>query len=79
MSKIKICGLKSAADINFANIAKPDYIGFIFAEVKRKIDFNAALKFRYLLNNEIKSVGVFVNDKIENIVNLHKNKTINLV
>lgn len=29
--KVKLCGLRRAEDIAFANEAKPDYIGFVFA------------------------------------------------
>jgi phosphoribosylanthranilate isomerase len=79
MPKIKICGLKRKEDVSFVNDAKPDYVGFVFAGVKRKIDFNTAVKFRSLLDDKVQSVGVFVNDKIDNIVNLCENKTINLV
>ncbi|GHT10502.1 N-(5'-phosphoribosyl)anthranilate isomerase [Endomicrobiia bacterium] len=79
MPKIKICGLKREEDVSFVNIAKPDYAGFVFAGVKRKIDFNTAVRFRSLLDDTIQSVGVFVNDKIDNIVNLCEGKTIDLV
>jgi phosphoribosylanthranilate isomerase len=79
MPKIKICGLKREEDVSFVNAAKPDYTGFVFAGVKRKIDFNTAAKFRSLLDDKVQSVGVFVNDKIDNIVNLCEDKIINLV
>jgi phosphoribosylanthranilate isomerase len=79
MPKIKICGLKRKEDIGFVNIAKPDYVGFVFAGVKRKINFIAAAKFRSLLDDGIQSVGVFANDEIDNIVGLCEDKTINLV
>ena len=32
MTKIKICGLSRLADIEAVNAARPDYIGFVFAE-----------------------------------------------
>ena len=34
MTKIKICGLTRPEDIEAVNEYLPDYIGFIFAEVK---------------------------------------------
>ena len=34
--KIKTCGLFREEDINYANKLKPNYIGFVFAESKRK-------------------------------------------
>jgi phosphoribosylanthranilate isomerase len=80
MTKIKICGLKREEDINFVNIASPDYIGFVFAGEKRKIDFNIATKLKSLLNKKIQAVGVFVNSDIENIISLcNKDRVINLV
>ena len=31
MTKIKMCGLSTALDIDYANEVLPDYIGFVFA------------------------------------------------
>ena len=43
MTKIKICGLRRKEDILIVNKYKPDYIGFIFAEGrKRTIDIPLA-------------------------------------
>lgn len=39
-TKIKICGLKRPEDIGIVNRLKPDFVGFVFAESKRKIDKN---------------------------------------
>jgi len=79
MSKIKICGLKRKEDVEYVNLAKPDYAGFVFAGIKRKIDFQTAANFRSLLNKNINSVGVFVNEPIENIISLCKDKTIDII
>ncbi|GHT76376.1 N-(5'-phosphoribosyl)anthranilate isomerase [Endomicrobiia bacterium] len=79
MTKIKICGLKREEDIGFVNIAKPDYVGFVFAGEKRKIDFNTATKLKSLLNKEIQTVGVFVNIDVDNILNLYRDCIIDLV
>ncbi|MDR1695275.1 MAG: phosphoribosylanthranilate isomerase [Endomicrobium sp.] len=79
MSKIKICGLKREEDINYVNETKPDFAGFVFAGAKRKIDFKTAEKFKSLLSKDIKSAGVFANEKIENISALHKDKIIDLI
>ncbi|GHT70602.1 N-(5'-phosphoribosyl)anthranilate isomerase [Endomicrobiia bacterium] len=79
MTKIKICGLKREEDIGFVNIAKPDYVGFVFAGEKRKIDFNTATKLKSLLNKEIQTVGVFVNIDVDNILNLCRDCIIDLV
>jgi phosphoribosylanthranilate isomerase len=79
MTKIKICGLKREEDIDFINIAKPNYVGFVFAGEKRKIDFNTAAKLKSLLNKEIQAVGVFVNANIEDIINLCRDCIIDVV
>jgi len=80
MPKIKICGLFREQDIEFANEAKPDFIGFVFAEKsKRFVDFKQAENLRKNLAKEIIPVGVFVNAKIDSIVSLHKNGIIDIV
>ena len=67
MTKIKICGLKRLQDIEYVNELLPDFIGFVFAGTKRRITDEKAKKLKAALNPEIKSVGVFVNDTLENI------------
>jgi phosphoribosylanthranilate isomerase len=61
VTKIKICGLKSLNDIAIVNEMLPDYIGYVFAESKRQVDFETAKKMQEHLNHRIRSVGVFVN------------------
>ncbi len=78
--KIKICGLMSLNDIDCVNEAMPDFIGFIFAsKSKRKISFEQAFEMKKALNNNIKSVGVFVDEKIENITYAVNNGLIDLI
>ena len=36
--KIKICGLRRKEDIDYVNLWRPDFVGFVFAGKKRKID-----------------------------------------
>jgi len=80
MPKIKICGLSREQDIEFANEAKPDFIGFVFAEKsKRFTDFKMAESLRKNLIKEIVPVGVFVNAKIDDIVSLYKNGIIDII
>ena len=68
MTKIKICGLRRKEDIDIANKYKPDYIGFIFAENrKRTIDINLAKKLYSMLDHKILAVGVFLDQDIEYI------------
>ena len=67
MTKIKICGLTSMEDVKWANELLPDYIGFIFAESKRKLSAEKAGMIAYELNPKIKKAGVFVNPTMEYI------------
>jgi phosphoribosylanthranilate isomerase len=68
MIKVKICGLRREIDIEYVNRQKPDYIGFIFAESKRRIEPKEASRISTSLDRRIKKAGVFVNEKFENIV-----------
>ncbi|RDU23462.1 phosphoribosylanthranilate isomerase [Anaerosacchariphilus polymeriproducens] len=79
MTKIKICGLFQSCDIEFVNEAKPDYIGFVFAKSRRQVTKEQAGKLRALLDHKIISVGVFVNEKVENIVDLINENIISVV
>lgn len=77
--KIKTCGLFREEDINYANELKPDYIGFVFAESKRKVGVEKAYNLKNILDKEIKSVGVFVNDNLDFILNLIREKIIDII
>ena len=77
--KIKTCGLFREEDIDYANELKPDYIGFVFAESKRKVSVEKAYNLKNKLDKEIKAVGVFVNDNLDFISNLIKEKIIDIV
>lgn len=77
--KIKICGLFRNQDIEYANTAEPDYIGFVFAESRRKVTPEKALELKKNLNPEIKAVGVFVNQNKSLIAELVRNKIIDMI
>ncbi|WAT24226.1 phosphoribosylanthranilate isomerase [Aerococcus urinaeequi] len=80
MVKVKICGLRRPEDIEAANAAKPDYVGFIFVpETKRYVAPDLAASFRRDLAADIQMVGVFVNAPIEEIVAICQAGTIDLV
>lgn len=77
MTKIKICGLQSEDDISYVNELKPDYIGFVFLKGRRRyISPEKAAHLRDLLNPAIQSVGVFVDEPIENVISLLNSGTI---
>ncbi len=78
--KIKICGLMNLNDIEYVNETMPDFIGFIFAsKSKRKISYEQALEMKKILNKNIKSAGVFVDENIENIIYAVKEGIIDLI
>ena len=80
MTKIKLCGIKCEEDIKVINEVLPDYIGFVFAgKSKRYISFDMASTLKNQLDDRVKAVGVFVNEDIENIAYLVKNKIIDIV
>ena len=79
MTKIKICGLKSLEDVAIVNEVMPDYVGFVFAESKRKVSKELALQMRVALNPKIQVVGVFVKEPMERIVEFCKEQIIDCV
>lgn len=79
MTKIKLCGLSRQCDIEWANELKPDYIGFIFwSKSKRNVSPEKAKELKALLSPDIKAVGVFVDEPIENIAKLLSDNIIDL-
>ena len=78
MVKIKICGLKRLEDIEIVNKYRPDYMGFVFADTKRKVSHELARQLKDKLDPEIISVGVFVDAPKEEIVELFENGTIEM-
>lgn len=68
--KIKICGLKRKKDIDYVNHAMPDWIGFVFAGTKRRIDHETAKMLKQYLHPQIAAVGVFVNADMSIIIRL---------
>lgn len=79
MTKIKICGLSRPEDIEMVNRLLPDYIGFVFATSRRQIDLQTANQLKKKLNPKVISVGVFVNEKPDIIVQLVENQIIEMV
>ena len=78
MSKIKICGLFREADVDFANEAGPDFIGFVFAESRRRVSVREAERLRSRLRYGIVPVGVFVNAPPEEIAALYRDGVIGM-
>lgn len=79
MQKIKLCGMMKPCDIEYANRVKPDFVGFIFANTRRKISAAQAKQFRKALDAEISAVGVFVNEDISVITSLVQDGCIDMI
>lgn len=79
MQKIKLCGMMKPCDIEYANRVKPDLVGFIFANTRRKISPAQAKQFRKALDAEISAVGVFVNEDISVITSLVQDGCIDMI
>lgn len=78
-TKIKICGLTRAQDIQTANALQLDYIGFVFApKSKRFVAPEQAKQLRQQLAPGIQAVGVFVNAPPEQIAALLADGTIDI-
>lgn len=77
--KVKICGLTRPEDMAAVNAARPDYIGFVFAESRRQVTPRQARELKSLLDPGVLSVGVFVNPPVEETAALARKGVIDLV
>lgn len=69
--KIKICGLKRVEDALMVNeFEKIKYVGFVFANTSRKITIEKALEIKKNLRPDIKTVGVFAGQPMEEIIEI---------
>ncbi|HEY0900046.1 MAG TPA: phosphoribosylanthranilate isomerase [Sphingobacteriaceae bacterium] len=67
MVKIKVCGMKNAANIAEVSQLKPDYLGFIFYPGSKRFVGNAGEEVLAEINKlaTVVRTGVFVNDPAE--------------
>lgn len=79
--KIKICGLFREEDIEYVNIAMPDYIGFIidFPKSHRSITIEKARLLKNKLDPKIQAVGVFVDAPYDAIIKFCEENIIDMV
>lgn len=70
MIEIKICGITNEREIEYLNILKPEYIGFVFTNSKRQITGEKAQTLAKKLDKSIKTVGVFKNSSINEILDI---------
>ena len=80
MTRIKLCGLSRACDIEAANELKPEYIGFVFVPKSRRyVPPETAAALKRLLFSEIRAVGVFVDENIQTVAALLNSSVIDIV
>ena len=69
--EIKICGLKRVEDALMVNeFENIKYVGFVFANTPRNITFEKALEIKKNLRPDIKTVGVFAGQPMEEIIEI---------
>jgi Phosphoribosylanthranilate isomerase len=79
MTKVKICGIKTAEEVSILNRHVPDYAGFIFSKSKRIVSSKMADFLIKLLPEEVKKVGVFVNEPLEKVLDIQWGCTLDVV
>jgi phosphoribosylanthranilate isomerase len=79
MYKVKICGLTKVEDIAVVNLYLPEYVGFVFANSRRRVTAQQAKRLKGLLSPKIAAVGVFADEPIENIVRLIRGGVIDII
>lgn len=67
---VKICGITTSEAAEAAAAAGADFIGFVFAASRRKITPERAKMIAKSLSSPVKTVGVFVNETVEQMVNI---------
>ena len=79
MTKIKICGLSRLEDISAVNALKPEYVGFVFFKKSRRyVSPEKALELKKILDENIKAVGVFVDEDIKTVEKFLKSGIIDI-
>ena len=70
MTRVKLCGLRSEADVRTVLELRPDYAGFILSGgFRRSIDYDMFITLSAMLrDSDIKRVGVFVNEPLDSLI-----------
>jgi len=79
--KLKVCGMKFAANIAAVAALQPDYLGFIFYKKSPRFISDVSAELIKYIPSEIKTVGVFVDEDLEIVkkkVNLYQLKAVQL-
>tara|TARA_B100001113_G_C20931588_1_gene544644 strand:+ start:58 stop:693 length:636 start_codon:yes stop_codon:yes gene_type:complete len=80
-TQIKLCGFKHIEDINYASSLDIDYLGMIFVKnLPRSIDINVAHNATKICkDNNVKTVGVFLNQKATEISEVLKSVDLDVI
>ena len=78
-TKIKICGISREEDIAAVNRYRPDFIGFVFDESKRKVTVSQAAHLAGMLDKAVIPVGVFVDSPPDRIIDIARRGIISMV
>ena len=86
--KVKMCGISKVETIPAVVEAKPDYMGLVFASSKRQVTVEQAKTLVEALHKQckaqndtvsIKTVGVFVNETLDNLVTIADEANLDVV
>ena len=86
--KVKMCGISKVETIPAVVEAKPDYMGLVFASSKRQVTVEQAKTLVEALHKQckeqndtvsIKTVGVFVNETLDNLVTIANEANLDVV
>ena len=86
--KVKMCGISKVDTILAVVEAKPDYMGLVFAPSKRQVTVEQAKTLVEALHKQckeqndtvsIKTVGVFVNETLDNLVTIANEANLDVV
>lgn len=72
MTKVKVCGLMTPADIAIVNDVHPDFAGFILAGGRHHIDDATLAALSKQLADDITAVAVVVEPDVPHLIALHE-------
>jgi len=79
MIQVKICGITNKKEIEYLNMLKPEYVGFVFTKSKRQVTGGKAKELCSNLDENIKRVGVFKDNSIDEILDVLANVTLDVI
>ncbi|MCQ2079703.1 MAG: phosphoribosylanthranilate isomerase [archaeon] len=69
MTMMKFCGIRRKEDVEYVKEVKPHFVGFVFAPGRsRTISIETAVELADMIPEEIATVGVFLDQTIEEII-----------